>query len=388
MDARELEGLPREELILRAESLGVSRPSVLTKSELIDEILRCQSVGFGEQRRLRGLFGMARDLLADVVERGLHLPEAAAVIRGSNDDDAPWTPSKPPLSTVTLAEIYAAQGHRARALAVLDQILASDPGHVAARALREKLMAEGEGPAPEPPTAGEPIDEPAAPPGSSAPIVAEPPSPPDAERPIPMLDDEPLPPRYEVDEVVALAVDPRTLYVYWELRRETLEAARRKASDGKLVLRVVAVTASWEGPQVSFRDIEVQAQVGDWFVRDLPEGAILRAALGFQSSRGFQPLAVALEAAAPPRTPAPVAATQLARFTPEHGARAIEPSEAEAYAAQVKAYRQTLARVLAERAGVAPVEAASHETLATGDAVAVPGEERVTSGEWASDGTA
>lgn len=385
MDARELEGLSREELIRRAERVGVFRPFVLTKSELIDEILRCQSAELGE-RGIRGLFGMARDLLADVVERSLHLPEAAAVIRGSNDDDAPWTPNKPPLSTVTLAEIYAAQGHRARALAVLDQILASNPDHEAARTLREKLLAEGEAPTPEVPD--ETVDEVSVPQGSSAPLVAEPPSPPSPERPVPMLDDEPLPPRYEVDEVVALAVDPRTLYVYWEIRRETLEAARREAQDGKLVLSVVAVTASWEGPKVSYRNIEVQAQVGDWFVRDLPEGAILRAALGFQTARGFRPLAVALEAAAPPRSPSPISATQLARFTKEDGARSIEAFEADSYAASVKAYRQELARVLAARSRAAGVEAGVAETLATGEAAMVSSEPSVSSGGWASGGTA
>lgn len=198
-----------------------------------------------------------------------------------------------------------------------------------------------------------------------------------------MLDDEPLPPRYEVDEVVALAVDPRTLYVYWEVRRDTLEAARRDADDGKLVLRVVAVTASWEGPTVTHRDIEVQAQVGDWFVRDLPEGAILRAALGLRSSRGFQPLAVALEVAAPPRTPSPISATQLVRFVKDHGARAIEPLEAESYAASVQAYRQKLARILAARAAGAAEPPAS-EALATGETAELSSEPSVTSGGWAS----
>lgn len=384
MDARELEGLSREELIQRAKDLGVSRPSALTKSELIDEILRYKAVGYGEQRGLRGLLGMARDLLADVVERGLHLPEAAAMIRGSQDDDAPWVPSKPPLSTVTLAEVYAAQGHKARALAVLDQILASDPNHEAARNLRGKLLAQGDVP-PEPPSEAEP-DEPAVPQGSSEPIVVEPPAPPKSERPLPMLDDEPFPPRYDVDEVVALAVDPRTLYVYWEVRRETLEAAQRKAQDGKLVLRIVAVTASWEGPEVTLRDIDVQAHVGDWFVRDLPEGAICRAAIGIRTSHGFQPFAVALEVAAPQATPSQVAATQLARFAKDVGARPIEPAEAEDYAEQVRAYRQTLARLLAQRAAAAGA-ASQQDVLATGEVAAAAGEPAVGSGEWASNGT-
>ncbi len=40
MERRELDGLTREELIARAEGLGVPRPRVLTKAELVDEIWR------------------------------------------------------------------------------------------------------------------------------------------------------------------------------------------------------------------------------------------------------------------------------------------------------------------------------------------------------------
>src|ERR1019366_5562545 len=57
-----------------------------------------------------------------------------------------------------------------------------------------------------------------------------PPPPPGAldETPEPahMLDDAPLPTRYDVDECVAIPVDPRTLYVYWEVRERTLDYVR------------------------------------------------------------------------------------------------------------------------------------------------------------------
>lgn len=366
MDARELAGLSREELIVRAENLGVARPSVLTRAELIDEIRSLQVADSSEQRLVRGLFGVARDLLASVVERGLHLPEAAAVIRGPRDDE-PWTPPKPPLATVTLAEIYAAQGHKNRALAILGQVLAHDPDHAIARALRDKLLIasepppapteteESEGLEPLEPAASEADELPVAPASSSSlAMVAPPPSEP-AERPVPMLDDEPLPPRYEVDEIVALPVDPHTLYTYWEVRAETLEEARSEAEDGQLVVRVVAVTATWDGPVVHTRDIEVQAWVGDWFVRELPAGAILRAALGWRSSRGFQPLAIALEIGAPPALPSRIAATRLARFTEREGAVSIDAAEfpqASAYVRAVAAYQRKLARTVASESAV------------------------------------
>lgn len=405
MDARELEGLSREELVVHAESIGVLRPSVLTRAELIDEILRCQVADPAEQRQLRGLLGVARDLLASVVERGLHLPDAAAVIRGPKEDSPP--PPKAPLATITLAEIYAKQGHKRRALAVLDQILAHDPDQAGARGLRDALTAAPEPPPsiphePEPPveetTEAPPLPEPAeedrvpSPASSSMPVIAKPPAPPPPEEPVPMLDDEPLPPRYEVDEIVALPVDPRTLYVYWEALAETLDEARSEVEEGRLVIRIVAVTASWDGPIVETRDIEVQARVGDWFVRDLPPGAILRAALGWRSPAGFQPFAIALEIGAPQASPSPIASTQLARFTKDEGALPIaEPSGAldSAYARAVESYRRKLARSLsaAHRAAgpsaiVAGAELDLPQAAATGEDLRLTPISSPSSGAW------
>ena len=102
-----------------------------------------------------------------------------------------------------------------------------------------------------------------------------------------MLDDQPLPERYDVDEVVLMPVDPKTVFAYWEVRETSVTQAREQAA-GKLILRIVAVTASWEGPSVETRDIEVREPVGDWFVRDLPPGAVLRAALGWRGVASFR----------------------------------------------------------------------------------------------------
>src|SRR5215475_8483619 len=118
MHARDLEGQSRSELIARAELLGVEKASLLTRAELVDEIVRRTVADPIERRLARGLLGLARDLVASVVERGLHLPDAAAKIRAIHvQSHQPL--AKPPIATVTLAEIYAAQGHRKKALRVL-----------------------------------------------------------------------------------------------------------------------------------------------------------------------------------------------------------------------------------------------------------------------------
>src|SRR3954449_61523 len=82
MDRGELEGLDRESLVIRAQAAGIRRARILTRPELIDELLRLDpETDEAQLRRSRGFFGRARDLVARVVERGLHLPDAAERIR-------------------------------------------------------------------------------------------------------------------------------------------------------------------------------------------------------------------------------------------------------------------------------------------------------------------
>ena len=102
-----------------------------------DEIVRRSEPDLAQQKRARGFLGVARDLVASVVEAGLNLPDAAALIRGDNRENH-WK-GPPPVATVTLAEIYASQGHLERALRMLDEVLAKEPDHDPARALRTRL---------------------------------------------------------------------------------------------------------------------------------------------------------------------------------------------------------------------------------------------------------
>ena len=159
MDRGELEGLDRESLVVRAQAAGIRRARILTRPELIDELLRLDPTADDAQlRKSRGFFGRARDLVARVVERGLHLPDAADRIRtiamGPTTLSVPRTEPQA-MPTVTLAEIYAAQGHRGRAVETLRRVLEREPEHTAARALLARLDDEAYV-APPPPLPPEP----------------------------------------------------------------------------------------------------------------------------------------------------------------------------------------------------------------------------------------
>jgi hypothetical protein len=132
--------LSRLELLKLAQTLNVSDADVMTRAELRAAIERASKPEPRLPAQPATWLGVARRLLASVVERGLHLPDAAAVIRG----DAPVRPmpsGPPPVATVTLARIYAAQGHLERGIATLDEVLESDPDHDLARELRAQLGA-------------------------------------------------------------------------------------------------------------------------------------------------------------------------------------------------------------------------------------------------------
>jgi hypothetical protein len=145
----DLERLSREQLILKARVLGVERPELMTRVEMRDEIVRRSEPDLVKQKRARGFLGVARDLVASVVEAGLNLPDAAAIIRGEGAREGDWK-GPPPVATVTLAEIYAAQGHLERALRMLDEVLAKEPDHDAARSLRDRLATSPDLPKPAP----------------------------------------------------------------------------------------------------------------------------------------------------------------------------------------------------------------------------------------------
>jgi hypothetical protein len=280
MDRAELERLDREGLVTRAQAAGIRRARLLTRPELIDELLRLDAaVDPAALKKSRGFFGIARDLLTRVVERGLHLPDAADRLRVAFGSNLPQVPRPEPqaVPTVTLAEIYAAQGHKQRAIETLERVLEAEPEHAAARALLEKLEEPTYvvPPAPLPPEdeAGGDVGAEAAareePPSSSSAVTEEPRTLVRGTRPT---------------ECVAIPLSQGRTYVWWSL-------ARPLPAGASFVVRAVVLTPTWEGPRRDTRDVPCDADAGELLLGDLPEGAVVRVAIGTLEGGELVPLA-------------------------------------------------------------------------------------------------
>jgi len=384
MERHEIETLTREELVALAEELGIARPRALTMPELVDEIVTRTARSEVDRARSRGWLGRARDLLAGVIERGLHMPDIARAVRQSSPAPRPFPSAPMPLATVTLAEIYASQGHLEKALLVLDEVLAREPEHTEARALRKRLtgmiepVAEAEA---EPETAAETEAVAAAVAGAAAEAEAaaeavagaeaeaeaeavaeaeaeavaqavaqteaaidtvanvEVAASPVEEKPAPEAateteDDKPawistaadtievlpLPERYNVDEIVAISVDPTTIYLYWEVRPTSFARARAKNPEGALVIRTAIVTPSWEGPIVEQRDVRIDALYGDAYLRNVRPGSDIRMSVGWSYRGSFEPFAIGAEVATARKEPVAGSAQQKAVWDPTRAA--------------------------------------------------------------------
>lgn len=309
MDRDELEGLDRESLVVRAEEAGIRRARILTRPELIDELLRRDAnVDEAELRRARGFFGRAKDLLSRVVERGLHLPDAASRMRFSGTLPAavPMVEAQA-MPTLTLAEIYAAQGHKSRAVETLRKVLEREPEHGAARALLARLE-DAAYVAPAPPLPPEPEIEPPDPRFEPEPESEDPPPQSGEVAAVSQesvighthtraeiedegsldADDVLTSSEVTISECVALPLGGGATYVFWRLGLDHRAAA---SSDSNLVVRAVAVTPSWDGPSTEVFDIDVAANGGEVVLEDLPESAVVRVAVGVEEEGVFVPYA-------------------------------------------------------------------------------------------------
>ena len=98
----------------------------------------------------------------------------------------------------------------------------------------------------------------------------------------PSTDTTPAPPAFET-EVVCLATDPTSMFVYWEIRPLVFARARWRDPRGQLVLRVVVVRASIdaEAPAVvdDERDLPIDGLTGERFVRRLQDAVGRRVAV-------------------------------------------------------------------------------------------------------------
>jgi len=294
-----LDQLSRDELIVRARALGAKRPEVMTRIELRDEIVRLGESDPTVRRRSRGWLGVARDLVASVVDSGLNMPGAAAAIRGEGKPAHDWQ-GPPPVATLTLAEIYLAQGHTDRALGVLAEVLASEPDHTAALVLRDRIQGRGAASAPRTPvpapTEG-PIEPSVPPPLDVEPEPSPQPSPmpfPDEGSPLtgqsvfPLSRVEEPTVRGKVDlypdqAACALVSSAGGLEALYELPLSTLAT----------VLRVVWFKARRAAPERREIDVPVEPGYHRVLIEGPEAGSEIRAALGTVNGREFSPIAVA-----------------------------------------------------------------------------------------------
>jgi len=289
-----LDGLSRDELISRARSLGAKRPELMTRVELRDEIVRLTEQDPVVRRRSRGWLGVARDLVASVVDSGLNLPGAAAAIRGAVRPTTEWQ-GPAPVATLTLAEIYVAQGHTDRALKVLDEVLGNEPDHAAALVLKERLLGDRgararvvEVSAPEAvPDIAEFVEAPeSALPDDELGVPSEPPavSPPE---PVRVAPPSPAHPPADESEILAcaVAITRTALTVRYELESPV---------DGA-TLRVLSFVPKRTGPERFEIDVPVEViePSGGISLPPPAPGAVVRAVLGVGSNGGFKPLVVA-----------------------------------------------------------------------------------------------
>jgi hypothetical protein len=255
--------IPRHELIALALDLGVDRPEQLSDAELLQHVSRA-SVGAQAEATppaappaapARGWFQVARNLVASMLEKGLNLPSAARVLR---ETVRTVPPQRPPFPTVTLAQIYIAQGHTQRAVATLQQVLRRDPKNPKARRLLSTLPVQSE-------TGSVQLER----------------------------------------DVVVIVRKGSKLVLYWELTSATLTRLKEPHS---LELRVSLVTPSAQGAHASERVLSVAAQDGSTQNASADEGpvglvghssiecapdVVVRAALGDDRGHGWRPLCVA-----------------------------------------------------------------------------------------------
>ncbi len=268
LDRRELETLSRQDLIEKALSLGVQHAEVLTRPELIDEIVSVSVADEHERRLARGLLGRARDLVARVVEKGLNMPDAASRLRTLAPPLSAWRRGPPPIASVSLAEVYARQGHGALALKVLDEVLEREPDHGYAQRLRNEVANAAASASARPP----PTD-----PAPSR--VASEPLEPCAE-----------PPQH--DRLV-VQTDGGSAVLLWSLRPSSFAHALAQRPQGRLVLRLLHAEPGLEGPSVRAEDVPIDALAGQLQMGLSPSEVEIFAALGWRDGDAFLALATA-----------------------------------------------------------------------------------------------
>ncbi len=241
--------IPRHELLAAALQLGIAHPESLSETELANRIREVsESEGQTASSSALGSTGwlaVARHLVTSIVEQGLNLPTAARALRESMRPRS-GAPQRPPLPTVTLAQIYMSQGHDSRAREVLEQVLERVPNHAKARVLLDRLNASA---SPEEVAAVE--------------AAAQ-------------------------DALVVLQTSDRTL-LYWELGVRAERARRRGEA---LELDIATFLPRRSGAVMDRQRVDIASSPGSYELSCDP-GVVVRAALGSAVGDKFRVLSVA-----------------------------------------------------------------------------------------------
>jgi hypothetical protein len=251
--------------VLIASRLGVEHAELMTRAELVLAIERLSAPQKPRLARSGSWFDLARQLIASLVEEGLNMPDAAALIRGEAKLNEPPRP-QPPVATVTLAKIYAAQGHVGRALSVLDEVLRSEPDHDPARELRDKLKLE-QGTKSAPGASDATSDR-----GSARSSTQESHA---------LVDEAPS------DLLLVVSIRGGEPMLVWELGRET-ETSR--IAGAAIQIRWAAFTPDWSGPGRQVIQISVDKASGVVPLNTNGDVRLLRACLGREERGEFVPL--------------------------------------------------------------------------------------------------
>jgi hypothetical protein len=289
----ELEALDRDTLIQAAERVGVKRARIMTRPELVDEILLARAENRAEVKKARGFFGMARDLLFRAVERGLNLPDAAERFRGTPSPSRPARASDA-IPTVTLAEIYAAQGHTAKAIETVRGVLEREPDHAAAHTLLAQLEDSAYA-APKPPDLPPEVEPRAFDDEEDEDAVAEEKA---SEKEVVeehtngVGEERGTDVRARIVESTCVAVPTEDrIRVAWSIDPRMLDHYRALAPRAQLALRVAVITPTTSGPRKSFRDIAIGDVAGEYVVSGLPPRIVTRVAVGMLDAAAFAPIA-------------------------------------------------------------------------------------------------
>jgi hypothetical protein len=266
MDRRELETRTLSELRELAKGRGLSGISNLRREQLIDRL---------------------------VAENAAKTPVAVPARSAKPAAPKASPPSSPPqvAETETLARLYEQQGHFDSALEIYRRLRTQFPERADLSTKIDELEAHRAAPAAAPPRA----------PAPSGPA-----------EPIGMLDYEELPETYGVDDVMVIAKDPHTLFVYWEITPHGRAGARSRLGDeghsSRLVLRVYTVDAGASGGSASQeqRDEDLDWDHGRRYLATQRSGVRVSVAVGLRApSGGFAPIAHSRAVLVPPAEPGP-----------------------------------------------------------------------------------